>query len=156
MCGTTLSVLTRLFLSSLALVGVLEARSLAQTADEKALEQPIKQTAEFLEAMSATNVDEPYNTLLANSPLARDPDRLKKVVTATKDLFKNAAYGKPRSDEAVERVKAQRIGRDLAIVRYLYKFEQLPVVWHFSYYRTNGRWVVVGVRFDHDYELLAQ
>jgi hypothetical protein len=44
-------------------------------------------------------------------------------------------------------------------LRYVQKFENLPVVWYFTFYRTgdrpNERWVPVTVRFDHEYELLA-
>jgi hypothetical protein len=124
--------------------------------DDPMLDQAATQATEFLESLSS-GVEEAYDALLKNSPLARDPDRIKKVVADTKKLFASGApYGKPRAEQAVERIKAQRIGSDLAIVRYLYKFEQLPVAWHFSLYRASGKWVVVGVRFDHEYDALAQ
>ena len=127
----------------------------AQGPDDAALEQPKMQAAEFLESLSS-NVEEAYDALLKNSPVGRDQERLKKVVADTKRLFlPGAPYGRPRAEKAAEQVKAQLVGSDLAILRYLYKFDQLPVVWHFSFYRTNGKWVVVGVRFDHEYELLA-
>src|SRR5262245_31484264 len=135
------------------------ARGLGQAPDEQALEQPIRQATTFLEALAEDSVDKPYNTLLENSPLAKDQDKVKKVIKDTKQLFApNSQYGKPRAEEPIERVKAQRVGKDLAILRYLYKFDQVPVVWHFTFYRTNSnnKWVVVGVRFDHEYEALAE
>jgi hypothetical protein len=144
-------------LFSLPLVIVaLVGQSRAQAPDEAALEQPTTQTTNFLESLSS-NVEGAYDTLLKESPIGHDQERLKKVIAETKRLFASSAvYGKPRTEKPVERVKAQIVGNDLAILRYLYKFDQLPVVWHFSLYRTNGKWVVVGVRFDHEYELLAQ
>jgi hypothetical protein len=145
------------WLACCALSLVIAAGRVTQAQDDPVLEQPIRQATAFLEALSEKSVEEPYSTLLENSPLGKDPERLKKVIGDTKKLFApGSGYGKPRTDEPVERVKAQRIGKDLAILRYLYKFEQLPVAWHFSFYRTNGKWVLVGVRFDHEYEGLAE
>jgi hypothetical protein len=132
-------------------------RSFGQGADDAAIEQPIRQAKAFLEALTEKSVEEPYNTLLEGSPLAKDPERVKKVVADTKKLFApGSAYGKPRTDEPIERVKAKLAGKDLAILSYLYKFEQLPIVWHFTFYRTNGKWLLIGVRFDHEYEPLAE
>jgi hypothetical protein len=131
---------------------VADGRAFSQ---EDPLEQPAAKAAEFLEALSE-NVDDAYTALLKDSPLARDAERSKKIVADTKKLFApGSAYGKPRAEEPVERIKAQRIGKDLAVLRYVYKFDQLPVVWHFTFYRTNGKWLLVGVRFDHDYEGLG-
>ena len=48
-------------------------------------------------------------------------------------------------------------------MRYLYKCENFPVVWHFTFYRTPGAgdarakgaaWRVVAVRFDTELEQL--
>jgi hypothetical protein len=122
---------------------------------DELLEQPAAKAAAFLEALSG-EVDDAFAALLKDSPLARDADRAKKIATDAKKLFApGSAYGKPRQDEPIERIKAQRVGKDLAILRYAYKFDQLPVVWHFTFYRTNGKWLLIGVRFDHDYESLA-
>jgi hypothetical protein len=54
------------------------------------------------------------------------------------------------------------IGRDLVLLRYLYKGENFPVVWYFTFYRTTaagetgpGTWRTIAVRFDTDLELLG-
>ncbi len=60
-----------------------------------------------------------------------------------------------------ERISAKSIGKDLVLMKYLYKCEQYPIVWHFTFYRkqnadpTAGQWIVIAVRFDTDLELLA-
>ena len=140
--------------SALVALAALGTRGFGQ---DDPLDQPSRQAAKFLESLSEKTVDDAYNALLDGSPLGKDqqPDRLKKVIEGTKKLFGSAVYGSPRTKEPFERVKAQKVGEDLAVLRYLYKFDQLPVAWHFTFYRTNGKWVVVGVRFDHEYESLA-
>ena len=47
------------------------------------------------------------------------------------------------------------IGNDLVILRYLYKAERFPVVWHFYYYRPassgtapKGDWNLIEIRFE--------
>jgi len=134
----------------LAVASLSLPRSMAQAPQE-----PANAAHAFLTALTG-DVDAAYKTLLEESPLASDPERVKKVVSDTKKLFgPKSAYGSPRKDEAIERIKAERVGNDLAVLRYLYKFDRLPVVWHFTYYRTDEKWVLVGVRFDHEYDSLV-
>jgi hypothetical protein len=126
-----------------------------QLPDDPIFKEPSARCETFLAGLR-NNVDDAYAALLKDGPLPRDKDRLSKVVADTKKLFTmEAHYGKPRAENAVERVKAQRIGNDMVLLRYLYKFDQLPVVWYFAFYRTGEKWVAVSVRFDHEYELLG-
>ena len=70
-------------------------------------------------------------------------------------------YGPYRGFEAIA---ARRAGKDLVFLRYLYKCENFPVVFYFTFYRTprgepptetSNSWRVIIVRFDTELELLA-
>ena len=83
---------------------------------------------------------------------------LQSLVKKTDALLKEK-YGKYRGHE---RISAKSIGKDLLLLKYLYKCEHYPIVWHFTFYRkaktaepTASKWIVIAVRFDTDLELLA-
>jgi hypothetical protein len=111
---------------------------------------------QFLEGISLGQSYSSLQDLLAGSQLLKQTDALKDLVARTNDLENK--YGKYRG---FEQVSAKRVGNDLVLMRYLYKCENYPVVWHFTFYRTpnsgetkNGNWRVVAVRFDTDLEQL--
>lgn len=65
-----------------------------------------------------------------------------------------------------ERIDAKLIGSDLILMRYLYKCDKFPIVWYFTFYRTptsvatastsgGSAWMVIGIRFDTNLEVLA-
>lgn len=114
--------------------------------------------AQFLEAISLGQSQGAFADLLAGSQLLKQADAVKDLVARTNDL--EAKYGAFR---AFEKLSARRIGNDLVLMRYLYKCENFPVVWHFTFYRPpksgetrakTGTWRVVAVRFDTDLEQL--
>ena len=114
--------------------------------------------AQFLEGVSLGQSHSAFADLLSGSQLLKQSDALKDLVVRTDDL--EVKYGKYR---AFEQVSAKRIGSDLVLMRYLYKCENFPVVWHFTFYRTPGAgetgskagtWRVVAVRFNTDLEQL--
>ena len=95
---------------------------------------------------------EAFDELLAGGRLAEQDDSIKTLVTKTKEFDKR--FGKYRSHE---RVAARRVGNDLAVLTYVYKGNDFPVVWYFTFYRdfrdsVSGNevddWVIIGVRFD--------
>ena len=116
---------------------------------------------QFLEAVSMAEPQSAYQTLLAGSPLAKQTEAVRTLVEKTQNL--KARYGAYRS---FERIAAKRVGSDLVLMKYLYKCEQFPVVWYFTFYRTpqrvegasetGGAWRVVIVRIDTDLERLAE
>ncbi len=56
-----------------------------------------------------------------------------------------------------ESIAEKTVGSDLVILRYLYKCEKCPVVWHFTFYRSPAvptDWFVVDVRFDTNLSVL--
>jgi hypothetical protein len=116
---------------------------------------------QFLDGVSLGQTQNAFQELLADSQLAKQADAVKELVARTNEL--EAKYGKYR---AFEQVSAKRIGRDLVLMRYLYKCENLPVVWYFTFYhvpgpadpaaKNGGAWRVVTVRYDTNLEALWQ
>ncbi len=115
--------------------------------------------SQFLDSVSAGQTQTAFKELLADSQLAKQADAVKELVARTNDL--EIKYGRC---QGFEQVFAKRIGNDLVLMRYLYKCENLPVAWYFTFYRTptpgaltkNGAWRVVALRFDTKLEALAQ
>lgn len=127
--------------------------SVGQDTNNEKLQEPITRSLAFLEALNMKDVplEDAYAALLKGSPLNRNPTRKKKLIDDTK-LLMMKDYGNPRE---IEQISTEQIGKDLAVLRFLDKYEQLPVVWYFTYYHNGDSWVLVTIRFDHEYELLA-
>jgi hypothetical protein len=132
----------------------------AQEKPDPVLELLDGKVKQFLEAVSMGEAQSAYQRLLAGSPLAKQTDAVKTLVEKTQGLkFK---YGEYRT---FERIAAKRVGSDLVLMKFLYKCEQFPVIWYFTFYRTpqriegaaetSGAWRAVIVRFDTDLERLA-
>ncbi len=140
--------------------------SLAQDTAEE--EDPVLGTLEiridsFLEGISAAesreDYDKAYRELFSRGSLAKQEKALDGLIDKTEKI--ETKYG---PCTGFERIAAKRIGEDLVLLRYLYKCEEFPVVWYFTFYRTNssnetpsgkGPWRVITVRFDTELELLA-
>ena len=67
-----------------------------------------------------------FTDLLAGGPLAGG--ELKKLIDGVADLEKK--YGEYLESE---RIAAKRVGRDLVLLRYLYKTRTYPIAWYFTY-----------------------
>jgi hypothetical protein len=115
--------------------------------------------SQFLEGVSLSQSQTACQELLAGSPLLKQTEALKSLVEKTKELEKK--YGHYR---AFEQIAAKHVGSDLVVLKYLYKCEQLPVVWYFTFYRTSApgeappekdAWRVITVRLDTELEALA-
>jgi len=115
---------------------------------------------QFLEGVSMGQAQTAYQEFLAGSQLLKQTEALKALVDKTNQL--ETKYGRY---QAFEQVAAKRVGADLVLLRYLYKCENFPVVWYFTFYRTpkrgdpppedNNNWRVISVRFDTRLELLG-
>lgn len=155
----------RLFAIGLLMVSIMFAAenvSLAQ--DPAAVPDPVvvalqARVSQFLEGVSAGGAQKAYKELLKGSPLAKQKDAIKEFVQRTNEL--ETKYGKPWE---FEKISAKRAGKDLVLLKYLYKCENFPVVWYFTFYRTpaqeettsdGGTWRAVIVRFDTQVELLG-
>jgi hypothetical protein len=98
-------------------------------------------------------------TPLASAQLLSDQKKpaLQSLVAKTDAL--QVKFGNYRGSD---KISAKSIGKDLVLLKYLYKCERYPIVWHFTFYRTaptaestTGPWIVIAVRFDTELELLA-
>ena len=121
--------------------------------DLVSLDDKIKQ---FLTDVATGKTQVAFAALLEGSRLADQEKPLAALIERTKEL--ETKYGKY---VASEQIASKRIGKDLVLLKYLYKCEHFPVVWHFVYYRTsneavpeNGSWRVIAVRFDTELERL--
>jgi hypothetical protein len=114
--------------------------------------------AGFLEAVAGGQAQAAYSDLLSGSPLLEQEKALAELIDQTTKLSGNGKYGAYRSHE---RIGLKTVGRDLVLLRYLYKCENYPVVWYFTFYRTSSAgaptapsWRAIAVRFDADLDLL--
>lgn len=113
----------------------------------------------FLEGVSRGTTKTAYEQLLAGSPLLKQTEAVEELVRKTDEL--KDRYGRYVEFEPIA---SRRVGKDLVLLRYLYKCESFPVVFYFTFYRTprsdapadkTGNWRVIIVRFDAELELLA-
>lgn len=119
----------------------------------------------FFESVSEDKIQEAFATLLAGSQLAKGDrqEQLTLLMKKTRDLA--TSYGPYRNHE---RIAARRVGGDLVVLKYLYKCENYPVVWHIVFYRDQREprgtevasaldtWRVISLRFDTDLDALAR
>lgn len=139
----------------LILLAFVQDRSDAQ--DDEDVQQLDTRISRFFQNLNDQQVDAAtaFADLLAEGPLA-GADDVKKLVERVPALEKT--YGEFL---ASERVATKRVGKDLVLLKYLYKTERYPVVWYFTYYRPPSKtgepndWVVITVRFDTRVDLLG-
>jgi hypothetical protein len=82
-----------------------------------------------------------------------------KMIQETDNLTKTSRW-------KFEHIDTKRIGSDLISIRYLYKSDTHPVVWYFTFYRSQtltrpsdsttsaSSWNCIGVKFDTDLDSL--
>ena len=88
------------------------------------------------------------------------PDsEIQKMVQETNRLTKTTRW-------KFEHLDTKKVGMDIILVRYLYKSETYPVVWYFTFYRSQtgprssesvssaGAWNCLGVKFNNDTDSL--
>lgn len=91
--------------------------------------------------------DAAFKTLVGNGPL-KGKEELAGLIEKASKL--ESRYGRYTGHDSAT---VKTVGSDLVILRYLYKGERFPVVWHFYYYRSgNGttpkEWNLIEIRFD--------
>jgi hypothetical protein len=114
--------------------------------------------SQFLDGVGRGSTQTAFRDLLEGSPLARRTEAVTSLVEQASKL--KDRFGEYR---ASERIMAKRIGADVVLMRYLYKCDDFPVVWYFTFYRSPARgetepgngWRVITVRFDTELELLG-
>jgi hypothetical protein len=124
--------------------------------DESAFTDPVvaklnDRVHRFLSEIAERREADAFKDLLSGSQLAEQTAAVKTLVERAKELSER--YGTYRESEAVG---AKRVGKDLVLLKYLYKCEKFPVVWHIAYYRdargtsnsSDDHWIVISLRFD--------
>jgi hypothetical protein len=95
--------------------------------------------------------------IVGSGPLKDRSDDLAKLTEQAAMLPQR--YGDYTGHEAAG---AKAVGNDLLFLRYLYKGERFPVVWHFTFYRTTSpaglkrEWSLISLRFDTKIEMLER
>ncbi len=154
----TKRLMTTAFLLAIAMLAHSRASAAQDKTPDKVVEALSSRVQLFLEGVSSGQSQKAYQTLLARSDLLKRPADLKKQIESTDAL--ESRYGRYRG---FERIAARRVGKDLVLMKYLYKCERFPVVWYFAFYRTprskvakvdNADWRVIVVRFDTNLEAL--
>lgn len=146
------------------LVGLLVSAATAAMGQESALQNdPViaalgARATHFLDSVSGGQTQSAYQDLLAGSPLLKQAEALKTLVSRTVEL--EPKYGRYRG---CERIGSRRVGNDLVLLKYLYKCDNYPVLWYFTFYRTpapgdlspeDDTWRVITVRFDTELDAL--
>ena len=145
---------TKLPLFFLILVGLVppvtaQERTAQQQAEVEKLQAGIE---DFFKGLSNPLIgpEQAFGTLVAKGPL-KGKDELPKLVAKAGKL--EESYGRYTGHDVAS---IKTVGNDLVILRYLYKSERFPVIWHFYYYRTGngptastkGDWSLIEIRFD--------
>ncbi len=106
--------------------------------------------------------------LFRDGPLSRNTAEMVDSMAAKYQELKDSGIG---TFHAVERIDRKLIGKDVIVFRYLYKCDNFPVVWYFTFYRFQRSaaaggapsssissnyptWSVIGIRFDTNLEPL--
>ena len=149
--------------STLPLIAILlAAPRLAHAQDEPALDDPVvaklhERVKRFLSGVAGGTESDAFADLLLGSQLAQQETAVRALVDRSKEIAQR--YGAHRESE---QIGAKRIGKDLVLLKYLFKCEKFPVIWYIAFYRDFNRkanagddnWVVVAVRFDTQIEAL--
>lgn len=112
----------------------------------------------FFENVKSKNVGKAYTDLFRSGELGSEEDRAVLVEQTTQIEEKYGAY------HGFERVFVKRVGSDLVFMKYLYKCDRFPVLWHITFYRSAASgelgadsqpWKVVSIRFDTNLDILT-
>lgn len=112
----------------------------------------------FFENLSDSNkgARKALDEVLKNSPISSDEKLMTDLASRMKDI--NTRFGNYLS---FEEVGIKSIGTDLVVMRYLYKCQNYPVVWYFTFYRPQtksgetsaGSWSLIGLRYDSNLDI---
>ena len=151
----------RAWLVCLAFWTALPAGAAAQDTISAELQPQLPAIREKIEAFfnqltgPMPDAEHAVRAIVADGPLQSRSDDVKKLIDQAQSL--DARVGLHKGHEPVS---SRNIGSDLIFLRYLYKGEQFPVVWYFTFYRTIGSaglksdWKLISLRFDTKVEML--
>lgn len=110
----------------------------------------------FFDSLSETSKGprKAVEDFVKNSPLADNEKTRTKIVEGLQTIGAN--FG---DFVAYEMIGVKHVGTDLVVFRYLYKCQEYPVVWYFTFYcprakdavdasSTTNSWNLIGLRYD--------
>lgn len=104
----------------------------------------------FLAGIIEKEVDKSYDEIFSNSLIATKAQMVKLQKENTWTVLNT--YGKLLGYEFI---KQQEYGDSLVRIVYVLKFEQIPLIWEFYFYKPVSEWTLVHITFDTKYDLLA-
>lgn len=136
----------------------------AQGVADPVLDSLHQRVSRFLEQVSSgtavSTAYQAYQDLLTGGPLSTRKSELDELIKNTDKI--RELYGEYK---AFEQVYTRRVGADLVFMKYLYKCERFPVLWHITFYRppeqldlsseSGATWQVISIRFDTNLEVLT-
>lgn len=147
-CRQTFVTLLLIFFGVVSL-GIAQERTPQQQAEIEKLQGGIE---DFFKAFNNPTIgpELAFNTLVGKGPL-KNKEELPGLIEKAGKL--EVRYGRYTGHDVAS---VKTVGNDLVILRYLYKGERFPLVWHFYYYRpgngampsSKGDWSLIEIRFD--------
>ncbi len=108
-----------------------------------------KRAETFLADIVKKEVDKAHEELFSNSIIKSLLHTVKLQKENTWTLFN--MYGEPTGYELV---KQQKCGDSVVRLVYILKFEQVPVIFEFYFYKPVSDWTLVKIKFETKYDLL--
>jgi hypothetical protein len=153
----------RFFVAIVALAGIASLASAVRGQASGDLEPEIEllqsRVEQFFDSLTnpAEGPERAVRQIVGNGPLKDRNDDINKLIQQAEAL--DQRYGAYTGHEAVGE---RAVGKDLIFLRFLYKGQKFPVVWHFTFYRTgangalNRDWQLISLRFDSKVEALEK
>lgn len=149
----------RLVLSAALLPGLSWSPASAQDALNPAISKLDVEVTAFLDVVASNEPRRALKQLLSGSQLSTQTEAVEQMADRAEQLER--LYG---AFQESERISRKQVGKDLVLLKYLYKCKNFPVVWYFTYYREPSSraqmgdvnpWIVISVKFDTQFEALA-
>lgn len=98
----------------------------------------------FFGALSRSEIDGAYRTLLKNSPISRKKEEIDGLIRETKRSI--TLYGQITGYEPVS---AEKVSESMARLRFIGLNEKYPMRWIITFYKSpKYGWIVINVKFD--------
>ena len=104
----------------------------------------------FFKTVMEGQVDRAYDKLLEGSPIKQKTQAVTLLKKQTSVAL--AIYGKLLGFEFI---KQENYGNSIVRLVYILKCEQVPLTWEFYFYKPKTNWILVNIKFNDQYDLLA-
>ena len=113
--------------------------------------EPERAVELFFSGLKTGQVDTALARIARGSVLADKQQQLKVLENQIGTAL--SLYGTPIAEEKVFR---EPMGESILRLVYLQKFEHLPLVWEFHFYRARSRWMLINIQFNDQLDLLEK